>query len=180
MKPIIAILLCFGTLTLFASNEPLLQSGSITNIGGWHVSLSAPTNPIVAGTNIVITLVISNASQATGYLGWSWSPDECPGFGRINITNRLSREHLPFCGKSWSWVDERGGGFGPTDSMSFKFDLTKNYCLRKSGAYEIGFRGNVRSLKNAGELLHFEMPPLLLVVEDPKLGTNAPPTDLKR
>jgi hypothetical protein len=148
---------------------------STTNVGGWHVALTAPTNFFPAGAEIKVTLCVSNATKIKGELGWSWQPDTCPGFGKLEILKVDSRTKLQYVGPKYRMLDDRGGSVSPGDGMAFDFLLSAHYGLREPGNYEIRFRGKLPSILEPESKMEFETAPLVFGVGEKTGGTSELP-----
>jgi hypothetical protein len=154
-----ALWLCQAYLVFALQASPSSDSAS-TNAGGWHVTMSMPTNTLAVGEAVTISVTISNASSGVGHLNWSHSPSETPGFGRMVVTNYNAQSVVKYVGPRWRWADDRSGSFGPGDSMSFEIDLVKGYGLTNPGSYGVSIASRLRSPTNADEIVEFQLTPL--------------------
>jgi hypothetical protein len=140
---------------------------TVTNTGGWSVGISAPTNTYIAGDKIVVSLVVSNATQKAANIDvfndW-YNNLNFPTFGEMQVIDTKTGAKLKFSTPFAPGGDDVGGGINASNSMRFNFDLTKLYALTNSGTYSIGFEGHLKSILDTQKEVEFSVPPLTLNV----------------
>ena len=67
-----------------------------------------------------------------------------------------------------------GGGINPYDWTTCDLDAGMLFDVKITGTYEVRFEGRLNSILEKTKV-EFETPPLVLRIEAPKPGTNAPP-----
>ena len=145
------------------------DENTATNVGGWTLMLSISTNQFLAGDQIIVSLIVSNATEKTadinGYTSDWMSGQITPNFGSLQITSILAKTRLTIRNSSFMPAGEDfGGGVGPHNTLQFKFDLAKDYFLTNSGNYSVSFRCYLKSILEEGKQLDFNVPPLSLNV----------------
>lgn len=162
---IFTILVIAGRFNLFAGDPSDVPFGTCKIDKGWAIFMSIPTNIFIQNDNIMLTLVVSNASSVQGVFSWADGAEYQPGFGRLTITNADTGRLHVFCGKRIGFYSGRSGSFNPTQTRKFVFDIKSDYGITNSGHYTIGFVGQLRTMTNQETQFTITVPPLELQVK---------------
>lgn len=144
--------------------------------GLWSI-LAAPTNKYCLGSPIPCSVFVCNTATNSVFISYLLPHVDTPGFGVFRVSMRGVEEPL----KSRKLEIPRrghgtGGLFRPGSNRLFEFDLAGLFEFTKPGEYSVTFRGKLPSVLKPDTQVEFETLPLVLTIEEPKPGTNAPPT----
>lgn len=147
-------LIAFGGVNtgLSEQDRAVLSPVAITNVGGWHIAVSMPTNCFAASSPIPITLQISNCTGVKADVAITEIASDgelsilSPGFGHFEISSTntatlpVKRSLNP---NGVLMGNSRGGTVNPRENLSLNYDLRSLYDFPASGVFEVSFAGKL-------------------------------------
>ena len=149
-----------------------------TNTGGYSLFLYAPTNRFTGASQVEINLTVLNATTTSSpMIRWA---GERPLFGECVVSNMTTGQALPCRPTEASLVSVSGVCLLPVNQRRFRLNPMNFFGPQDRGDFAVQFHGVLPSILEPGKYVEFETAPLVLTIEEPKPGTNAPPITPKR